>query len=392
MELLGPRKTYLFTPGPTPVPDAVLRAMSAPVIHHRTAAFQERLATVLDGMRRIIGTTSDVAMFGSSGTGAMESAVANLVSPGDDVVVAAFGRFGERWAEIARRYGANVHLHVTEWGQRPDPDEVGSFVASVPGARVVFTTHSETSTGAVADAEALARAIRAHAGDGPLLVIDAVSSLGAAEMRADEWGYDVVVTGSQKALMVPPGLGFASVSPRAEQAAASCTSPRNYLDWAKALTAHRNTPPSTPFTPAITIILGLEVALGMIFDEGLDDVYARHEAFGRATRAAVAALGLDLFSPDHDSSCVLTAATSPDGLDSGKITRQLREYGVTIAGGQAHLKGQVFRLGHCGWVNAFDVITCIAALERGLVELGLDIPVGAGVAAAQQSLSGVPVS
>ncbi|MCW2972096.1 MAG: phosphoserine aminotransferase / L-aspartate aminotransferase, partial [Thermoleophilia bacterium] len=295
------------------------------------------------------------------------------------------GRFGKRWAQIAERYGATVHLHETAKGQRPDPDEVGAFAAKFPNARVVFATHSETSTGAVSDAEALAASIKAQAGDDPLLVLDAISSLGASEMQADSWGWDSVIAGSQKALMVPPGLGFASISPRALERARETTEGRWYFDWAKTVDAHRKTPPSTPVTPALTIILGLRVALDIMFEEGLDNVYARHIRLGRATRAAAQALGFELFSPDHDSSTALTAVKVPEsGFDGAKLPGKLKEYGVTIAGGQDELKGRIFRLGHCGWVNELDQVLMISALERALVELGYDFEVGAGVAAAQR--------
>lgn len=386
MSAFHPRKIHLFTPGPTPVPDAVLREMSAPIMHHRTAQWQEAFGEVLDGMRRVFGTEHDVASFASSGSGAMESAVANLVRPGDEVVVAAHGRFGKRWAQMAERYGATVHLHETERGRRPDPDEVGAFVAERPNVKVAFCTHSETSTGAVSDAQALAASIRAQAGEGVLLVLDAISSLGAAPMQADAWGWDSVIAGSQKALMVPPGLAFASISPRALERARETTEGRWYFDWPKTVDAHRKSPASTPVTPALTIVLGLRVALGMLFDEGLEEVYARHVRLGRATRAAVAALGFELFSPDDDSSVALTAVRVPDGVDGAKIPGTLKEYGVTIAGGQDDLKGKIFRLGHCGWVNELDQVLMIAALERGLVQLGVDIEPGAGVAAAQRSL------
>lgn len=393
MTPLRPTRTHLFTPGPTPVPDAVLRELSAPIVHHRTAQWQEAFGEVLDGLKRVFGTEHDVATFSASGSGAMESAVANLVRAGDEVVVAAHGRFGLRWAQMAERYGATVHLHQTERGQRPDPDEVGAFVAAHPDARIVFCTHSETSTGAVSDAQGLAASIRAQAGEDVLLVLDAISSLGATEMQADRWGWDCVVAGSQKALMVPPGLSFASISPRALERARETTAGRWYLDWPKAVDAHRNRPPSTPVTPALTIVLGLRVALQMLFDEGLEEVYARHVRLGRATRAAVAGLGFELFSPDDDSSIALTAVRVPDGVDGVAIPRVLKEYGVTIAGGQDDLKGRIFRLGHCGWVNELDQVLMIAALERALVQLGVPVEPGAGVAAAQRSLlsSGVEV-
>jgi aspartate aminotransferase-like enzyme len=384
---LSPKKIHLFTPGPTSVPDTVLREMSAPIMHHRTAQWQEAFGKVLDGLKRVFGTEHDVATFASSGSGAMESAVMNLVTPGDEVCVAAHGRFGKRWAQLAERAGATVHLHETERGERPDPDAVGAFVAAHPNAKVAFLTHSETSTGAVSDAKALADSIRAQAGEDVLLVLDAISSLGATRVETDAWGYDAIVAGSQKALMVPPGMAFAAISPRALERARATTAQRWYFDWPKAVDAHRKSPPSTPVTPAITIVLGLGVALDMMFEEGLDNVYERHIRLGRATRAAVDALGFELFSPDHDSSVALTAVRVPEGADWGtKITGALKDYGVTIAGGQDDLKGKMFRLGHCGWVNELDLVLMIAALERGLLECGVDIEPGAGVAAAQRSL------
>lgn len=388
MHEFRPIKTHLFTPGPTPVPPEVLAAMAAPVIHHRTPAFQTVLGEVLERLPTLFGTQHDVAMFTASGTGAMESAVANLVEPGDEVLVAEFGRFGQRWAQLAERFGATVHVHSTERGQRPDPGGVAAFVAEHPAARVFFTTHSETSTGAVSDAGAIAAAIRGTGREDLMLVLDAISSIGAVECRMDDWTYDVVVTGSQKALMTPPGLAFAAISPRAFEHAQNATAPRLYLDWAKALGAHRKSPASTPFTPALTVVLGLQVALAMIDEEGLANVYRRHVDLGRAARAAVRALGFELFGPDDDSSAVLTAVRVPDGVDGAGIPKRMRDYGVTIAGGQDDLKGQIFRLGHTGYVNAFDSVLCIAALERALVELGMDIDTGAGVAAAQRSLVG----
>lgn len=389
MQQITPRKTHLFTPGPTSVPDEVLRAMSAPIIHHRTAQWQEAFGRVLSGLQQVFGTEHDVAVFGASGTGAMEAAVANLVQPGDEIIVAAFGRFGMRWKAIAERYGAVVHVHETEYGHRPDPTAIAEFARQFPEARVLFTTHSETSTGAVSDAREIARSVREAAPD-MLLVIDAISSLGAVEMCADEWGWDVVVAGSQKALMVPPGLSAASVSPRALEVARQTTHGRLYLDFARTIDAQRKSPPSTAVTPPVTIVLGLEVALRMMIEEeGLPQVYARHERLGSAVRAAVLALGLQLFGPDDASSCILTAVRVPDGVDGTALPAAMKQYGVTIAGGQDDLKGRIFRLGHCGWVNELDVVLLIAALERAMVQLGWPCDVGAGVAAAQRDLLSV---
>lgn len=385
---LMPAKTHLFTPGPTEVPDEVLRAMSAPLVHHRTAPFQEALGDVLDGLGKVFGTGHDVATFAASGTGAMEAAVSSLVRPGDEVVVAEFGRFGARWGQIAERWGATVHVHSTPRGERPDPEQVAAFVADHPRARAVFTTQSETSTGVVSDARALGEALRAAAGDEALLVLDAISGLGASEVRADEWDWDVVVAGSQKALMVPPGLAAASISPRALERAREDVSGRFYFDLAKVADAHRKSPPSTPFTPALTLVLGMQVALRLMAEEGLDAIYARHMRHGRATRAAMQALGLELFGPDDDSSCVLTAVRVPEGVDGTRIPARLRADGVVVAGGQDDLKGRIFRLGHCGWVNDLDVVLLIAAVERGLAEVGVEIDPGAGVAAAQRVFLG----
>jgi len=385
MDDLRPIKTHLFTPGPTPVPPEVLAAMAAPVIHHRTPAFQAVLEEVLDALPTVFGTAHEVALFTSSGTGAMESAVANLVNPGDEVLVAEFGRFGARWGQIAERYGATVRVHSTLRGERPDAAAIGEWVAQHPAAVAFFTTHSETSTGAVSDAGAIAAAVRAAGPDHLLLGLDAISSLGAVECRQDDWGYDVVVAGSQKALMTPPGLAFASVSPRAWERCEQVTSPRMYFDWRKNLAAQRKTPPSTAFTPALTVVLGLRVALQILHEEGLDQVYARHVQLGRATRAAMHALGYELFGPDDDSSAVLTAVRVPDGNDGAALPKRLRDYGVTIAGGQDDLKGRIFRVGHCGWVNELDNVLCIAAVERAMAELGWDVEPGAGVAGAQRA-------
>lgn len=390
MQTLRPRKTHLFTPGPTPVPDAVLRAISAPMIHHRTPQWQGEFEEVLGGLQQVFGTQHPVAVFASSGTGAMESAVANLVALGDEVVVASFGRFGERWAEIATSWGATVHHHRTEWGTRPDPDSIAEYCAQHTSAKVVFCTHSETSTGTVSDARALAGALRRSCGEDTILVLDAISALGAAPMQMDKWGWDVVVSGSQKALMTPPGLGFAAISDRAQAMAARRAGQGAhtfYFDWERTLKAQAKSPASTAFTPAASIVQGLRVALEMMFEEELDHIYLRHARHGAAIRAGVKALGFDLFSPDDSSSVVLTAVAIPDGVDGAAIPKQMRdEYGVTVAGGQVHLKGKIVRLGHCGWVNDFDMLVCMGAFERALTELDVTIPAGQGVAAVQQSL------
>lgn len=386
MDTFAPVKTHLFTPGPTTLPQAVIAAMAGPIMHHRTPEWQACFTRVLDRLPALFGTSGSVAMFTTSGSGAMECAIANLVNAGDEICVVSFGRFGARWAAIAERYGAVVHHLEMPLGQRPDPEAAAEFVAKYPHAVACFTTHSETATGAVSDAGALAAAIRKSCGDDLLLVMDAISSLGAVEVCMDTWGYDVVVTGSQKALMVPPGLSFVAVSDRARARGLQVTSPRFYLDWEKALNAHAKSPASTPFTPALTIVLGLDAALDLLDEEGMSAVYLRHVRHGHAMRAAMQALGLKLFSPDDPSSAILTAVWVPNSIDGGALPALLRSWGVTIAGGQDDLKGEIFRVGHCGHVNDFDILVAVGAVERGLAELGHSFDHGAGVATAQQTL------
>ncbi len=382
----GPQKIHLFTPGPTDVPDSVLRAMSAPVQHHRTSQWQEEFGDVLQKLPLVFGTTeAQIAVFASSGTGALESAAMNLVAAGEEAVVLTFGRFGQRWGEILTQNGASIHVHETPWGDLPDLQSVSNFVEQFPKAKVIFTTHCETSTGAVQQLEPLVEAIREVRPD-MLVVIDAVSSLGAVPVDMDAVGIDVVVSGSQKALMLPPGLAFAAISQRALEHAEQRKSPSFYYSWKRTLKAQAQEPPSTAFTPATTLVTGLGVALDIILGEGLDNVYARHVRHGRAVRMAVNSLGFELFSPDDDSSAVLTAVTVPPHMTASSITNGFKTHGITIAGGQAELKGKIFRLGHCGWINDFDIPLMIGALERVLFENGYPVTPGAGIAAAQKSL------
>jgi serine---pyruvate transaminase len=373
-----PEKRYLFTPGPTPVPPQVLAALAEPIVHHRSPDFLPIYERTLTRLREVCRTESDVLLFTASGTGAFESAVANLVSPGEPHLVVSSGNFGERWAAMTAAYGAEVdHLRYA-WGETPDPDDVRARLAE-RGARAVWIVQSETSTGVVADVKALA-AVAKEAG--ALVVVDAVSSLGAVPCETDAWGLDVVVSGSQKALMTPPGLGLAAVSEAAF--AATGSSPRFYFDWERTRKAQAKF--DAPFTPPVSLVAGLDVALGMLLDEGLDAVFDRHVRLGRATRAGLKALGLDLFSPDEDRSAVVTAARAPDGVDSGEIVKGLRDrFGITIANGQGDLKGKIFRIGHIGWFDVFDIATAIAATELVLADLGADIERGAAVTAALEA-------
>jgi aspartate aminotransferase-like enzyme len=383
-------KQYLMTAGPTPVPPAVSQAMAEPVLYHRAPAFIEVYARCLERLRDVFETRNDVLCFASSGSGAMESAVANLVRPGEPAVVASCGKFGERWQELCDAYGATTVHYDAGWGNKVEPAELDRVLAANSGAEVVFTTLSETSTGVVNDVRALAEVAHRH---GALLAIDAVSALGAIPVRQDEWEIDVVVAGSQKALMCPPGLAFASANERALERAASGGPGRYYFDWTRTAAGQRKDPPDSPFTPAVTIFMGLDVALGLIAEEGLDQVFARHVLLGRATRGAARALELELFGPEDEGANVVTAIKLPEGVDGAKVPKTMRDrYGVTIAGGQSQLKGKIVRIAHCGYFGAFDILTSVAALEMTLRELGHELELGAGVGAAQRVFleAGVP--
>jgi serine---pyruvate transaminase len=369
------------------VPPAVSQAMAAPMLYHRAPAFDALYARVLERLPQVFRTSNDVLAFASSGSGAMESAVANLVRPGTRALACAAGKFGERWIGLCEAYGADLVRYEPGWGERLDPAEVGRLAE---GCSVVFATLSETSTGIVHDVAAIAEAVRPS---GAILVVDAVSGLGAAELHQDDWGVDVVVAGSQKALMLPPGLGFASVSQRALDAAAEAPDGRYYFDWARAAKAQRAEKPSSPFTPAVTLFLGLDVALDMILEEGMEDVWARHALLAEGTRAGVRALGLDLYGDPDERSSVVTALELPADVDGGKVPGALRKLGITANGGQDHLKGRILRIAHCGYFGAFDILTSLSGLEMVLAQLGHEVEHGAGVGAAQRVFlqAGVPV-
>ena len=366
-------KRYLFTPGPTPVPPEVLAASAEPIVHHRGPDFREIYARTLRRLKDVYRTESDVLLFTASGTGAMESAVANLTAARDRVAVVSHGSFGERWIAICERYGLDVHAIRYEWGEAPDPDEVGASVRDA-GADLVFCQQSDTSTGVVADV----RGIREAVGDATL-VVDAISSLGAVPLETDAWGIDVVVSGSQKALMSPPGLAMVSVP---ERVLARAKEPRTfYYDWRANKKAQDAL--DAAFTPAVSIIRSLDVALGLLLEDGLEAAFARHVRLGRAARAGVKAMGLELFSPDDDSAAVVTAVRAPDGIDADELLLHLRDnHGVTLAPGQAHLKGKLFRIGHIGWFDVFDIACAVAAVELSLTELGAEIERGVAVARA----------
>jgi serine---pyruvate transaminase len=368
-------KRYLFTPGPTPVPPEVLAALAEPMIHHRARDYRDIYERCLMRLRDVYRTQNDVLMFTTSGTGAFESAVANLTTPGDRQLVLSAGNFGERWAGMVKAFGAElVHVQL-EWGETPEPDDLRAALAAAGDVRIVYLTHSETSTGVVCDIQALA-AVAKEAG--ALVVVDAVSSLGAVPLETDGWELDVVVSGSQKALMCPPGLAFVSVSPAALEAAARSTAPRYVLDWERTRKAQAKL--DAPFTPAISIVRALDVALGLLLDEGLEGAFDRHARLGRACREGAKAMGLELFSPDEERSAVVTAIRAPEGVDATEVVSALRDrFGITIANGQGVLKGKIFRIGHIGWFNVFDITTALAAVELALADAGAEIERGVAV-------------
>ncbi|MFL5919779.1 MAG: pyridoxal-phosphate-dependent aminotransferase family protein [Gaiellaceae bacterium] len=379
-------KRYLMTPGPTPAPPEVLAAIAQPVIHHRGPDYRKLYAEVLGRLREIFRTEQEVLLFGGSGSGAMESAAANLLSPGDPVLVVSAGYFGERWAAIAQAYGAEVdHLRYA-WGEIPSADDVAARLRE-RGAAIVFFTHSETSTGVVLDPQPFAAAAREA---GALSAIDAVSSLGAVPLEMDAWGLDVVASGAQKALMTPPGLAMLSASGAAWERAAGASSPRYYWDWER--TRKGQATLDAPVTPPVSLVAGMNVALGMLLEEGLEAAFDRHRRLGRACREGLKAMGLELSSPDDDSSAVVTAARAPEGIDSGELVLLLRDrHGVTLAPGQGELKGKIFRIGHIGYYDVFDITTALAAVELALVELGAEIERGVAVTRALEAFEHTPV-
>jgi len=382
-------KHYMMTAGPTPLPPRVSTAMAEPILYHRAPAFVELYANCLEGLKRVFRTENDVLTFAASGSGGMESAVANL-APAGKALVASCGKFGERWAELNEAFGADYVHHDFGWGNRVEPDELERVLGDNEGVQVVYTTLSETSTGVVNDVERLTQVVHDA---GAIIVVDAVSGLGAIPIPQDEWGVDVIAAGSQKALMCPPGLGFASANQKALDMAAGMQSHAYYFDWQKTLKGQRKDPPDSPFTPAVSIFMGLDVALGMIEEEGLENVYERHRQLGAAARAAVKALGLELFGPEDERANVVTAFKVPDGVDGGKLPKLLRDrYNITANGGQNQLKGKILRIAHTGYFGAFDIVVSVAAIEMALRDLGADIEVGAGAAAAERVFqeAGVP--
>jgi aspartate aminotransferase-like enzyme len=379
-------KRYLFTPGPTPVPPEVLAATAQPIVHHRGPDFKPVYRRCLDRLAEVFRTRSEVLLYTSSGTGTLEAAIANLCSPGERIVVVSAGYFGERWAAIGESYGCEVDQLRYEWGENPSAEDLAARLAELGGATAVFVTQSETSTGVVTDVRALAAAAKKA---GSLVCVDAISSLGAVPCETDDWQLDIVVSGSQKALMTPPGLAMTSVSDEARARSEQATLPRYYFDWAR--TRDSQAKLDAAFTPAVSIVVGLDVALGLLLERGLEAGFQHHVRLGRACREGVKAMGLELFSPDEDSSAVVTAVRMPDGIDADQILLDLRDrFGITFAPGQGPLKGRVLRIGHIGYFDVFDITTALAGLELGLAEAGADIERGVAVTRALETYERTP--
>ncbi|MEH2297239.1 pyridoxal-phosphate-dependent aminotransferase family protein [Nostoc sp.] len=379
-------KLMLMIPGPTPVPEAALLALAKHPIGHRTSEFSNILAEVTENLKWLHQTQSDVLTLNVSGTGAVEAAIINFLSRGDRILVGSNGKFGERWVEVGQAYGLNVEEVKVEWGKPLDPTVFAEKLQADTQKQIkaVIITHSETSTGVLNDLEAINRHVKEH-GEA-LIIVDAVTSLGAFNLPVDAWGLDVVASGSQKGYMIPPGLGFVSVSPKAWEAYKTAKLPKYYLDLGKYRKATaKNT---TPFTPPVNLIVALHTTLRIMKEEGLESIFDRHERLKNATRAGIQGLNLPLFAADSSASPAITAV-APQGIESDKIRSVMKKrFDIALAGGQDHLSNKIFRIGHLGFVSDRDILSCIASLEVTLTELGYEgFTPGSGIAAAVRVFS-----
>ena len=376
-------KDYLLTPGPTPLPPQVQEALSRPIIHHRTTQYRALLKRVLQNLQTAMQTKESVILFTSSGTGAMEAACCNLLSPGERAIVILGGKFAERWQHLAQAFGASVTTVPVAYGEAVDPEQVRQALKAHPDAKVVFSTLCETSTGVVHDLAAIGAIVRASPA---VLVTDAISGLLADACKTDAWGLDVVVTGSQKGLMLPPGLAFMSVSSKAWSRVEQAKSPRFYFDlrlYRKALEDD-----DTPFTSSVSLVVALDEALTLLLEDGVERVLQRVALMAQATRAGVEAMGLSLFAKRPSNA--VTAVSVPNGVDGKKLTTHMQDrYHVTIAGGQGEMAGKVFRIAHMGAIAPFDLLVALSAVELSLLELGWPLSPGEGLKAAQHVIGGL---
>ncbi|MGB3768953.1 MAG: alanine--glyoxylate aminotransferase family protein [Phormidesmis sp.] len=376
-------KLMLMIPGPTPVPEKVLLAMAKHPIGHRSGEFSQIIAETNENLKWLFQTKNHVLTLAASGTGTIEAAIINFLSAGDRVIVGSNGKFGDRWAQIAKAYGLDVQIVSAEWGTPLNPDDIKKELDADTDKQIkaVIITHSETSTGVLNDLETINKHVKAH-GEA-LIIVDAVTSLGSYNIPVDEWGLDVIGSGSQKGFMLPPGMGFVTASDKAWAAYEKATLPKFYLDLGKyRKAADKN---STPFTPPVNLYFGMKVALEMMRNEGLENIFARHTRHKEAARAAMKALGLELFAPDSNASPAVTSVV-PESVDAEKIRSIMKNrFDIALAGGQDHYKGKMFRMGHLGFVSDRDVLTAISALEATLREIGHKMP-SSGVEAASDRL------
>lgn len=373
-------KRYLMIPGPTPVPPAVVAAMTQPLIGHRSDDFAKLHEEIVKKLKQVLQTENDVFVLTNSGTGAMEAAIANTVNPGDKVLSLSTGNFGERFAKIAKAYNAQVEQVDFPWGGDVDLQVVADKLAADPGIKVVLATQNETSTGVTNDIAGIAALV---AKTPALMLVDGISGIGAIEHKTDLWGVDILVTASQKAFMLPPGLAMITVSEKAWKVIDGNQSPRFYLSLPAAKKVYGKW--NTAYTPAVSLFIGLNASLDMMLAEGMDNVYARHALLAKAARAAAKALGLQLFAREDCASNALTAICSPEGIGADDIRGVLKkQYGITFAGGQDRLKGNIFRIAHMGFADKMDVLIAVSALEMALAKMNYPVNLGAGVKAAQE--------
>jgi len=376
------QKRYLLTPGPTPVPTEALLSMARPIIHHRTPQFKEILIEAVDGLKYIYQTKNDLFIFSSSGTGAMESSVSNILSPKDKAIVIRGGKFGERFTEICQAYGVETIDIDVEWGKAINPELIQKVLDENKDAKAVYATLNETSTGVINDIKSIGKIVSKT---DAVLVVDVISGLGSVELKTDEWNVDVAVGGSQKGLMIPPGLAFVTVSKKAWKLVETSTLPKFYFCYKAAKKAADKD--DTPWTPAVSLIIALVEAIKIIKEDTLEGVLARQKKMADATRAAASALGLDLLAPDAASDAV-TSIKLPDNIDGAKLVKTMRDvYGVGIAGGQAQLKGKIIRIASMGFMTQWDTIVAISCLEIVLKQMGYQFELGSGVKAAEEVFS-----
>jgi len=371
----------LLAPGPTPVPESVLTKMAMPIIHHRTETFEKIVSEVREGLKWLYQTKNEVLIFASSGTGAMEGSVINLMRKADTALVIDSGKFGERWWKICQAYGLAHDIIKVEWGKSVDPKVVEQKLKEKE-YRVVLATASETSTGVSHPIQEIAKLVAER--PNTALVVDAITALGVNNIPTDEWKIDVLVTGSQKALMLPPGLAFASLSPKALQFCEQSDVPKFYFDFKRELKSIKEN--TTAWTPGVSLIIGLQEVLRLLKEEGLENVFKRHAVLAKAAREGCKAMGLKLYAPESPSTAV-TAVYSPEGMDAGKIVKTLKnKFSMTIAGGQDQAKGKIFRIGHLGYYDPMDILVVLAAIESALIEHGHKIEPGVGLGAAVKVL------